>query len=74
MLQDELVWKDLDIEREANGVDRVIVRKFNATVKDKTLEVRFHWAGKGTTAVPKRGIYGPLISAISMVSRKLCDV
>ncbi|KAM3748469.1 hypothetical protein ACB098_05G111100 [Castanea mollissima] len=28
--------------------------------------IRFFWAGKGTTAAPTRGTYGPLISAISV--------
>nr|POE98996.1 putative leucine-rich repeat receptor-like serine/threonine-protein kinase [Quercus suber] len=30
--------------------------------------IRFHWAGKGTTAAPNKGIYGPLVSAISTES------
>ncbi|KAA8515036.1 hypothetical protein F0562_018175 [Nyssa sinensis] len=65
-IQDELVLKDFDIEHEAHGVDNPNIQKFSATVKNKTLEIRFHWAGKGTTAVPLRGTYGPLISAISV--------
>ncbi|KAE9454992.1 hypothetical protein C3L33_13106, partial [Rhododendron williamsianum] len=28
--------------------------------------IRFYWAGKGTTGLPVRGVYGPLISAISV--------
>ncbi|KAM4112055.1 hypothetical protein ACJW30_05G112100 [Castanea mollissima] len=35
---------------------------------NKILMIRFHWAGKGTTAAPKRGIYGPLVSAIFVES------
>ncbi|CAL5412411.1 unnamed protein product [Camellia sinensis] len=66
---DELVLKDFDIETVAQGVDKAVVLKFNNTVvKNKTMEIRFYWAGKGTRAVPDRGIYGPLISAISIES------
>ena len=60
--------KDFDIAQAANGVDKEVVRKFKTAVKNKTLEIRFRWAGKGTTAVPTRGTYGPLISAISVES------
>ncbi|OMO82775.1 hypothetical protein COLO4_22836 [Corchorus olitorius] len=61
--------KDFDIESKAKGVDKEYFHEFKAvTVRDKTLEIRFHWAGKGTTAAPKRGTYGPLISAISVKS------
>ncbi|XP_059668159.1 probable leucine-rich repeat receptor-like serine/threonine-protein kinase At3g14840 isoform X2 [Cornus florida] len=67
-IQNELVLKDFDIEREAQGVDKVFIKKLKTIVKDKTLEIRFHWAGKGTTAVPIRGTYGPLVSAISVES------
>ncbi|XP_024032705.1 probable LRR receptor-like serine/threonine-protein kinase At1g53440, partial [Morus notabilis] len=31
-----------------------------------TLEIHLYWAGKGTTAIPDRGVYGPLISAITV--------
>ncbi|CAH9137938.1 unnamed protein product [Cuscuta epithymum] len=62
------VLKDFDIKSKAQGVDIPIKLKFKATVTDKTLEIRFHYAGKGTTAVPVRGKYGSLVSAISVVS------
>ncbi|KAH1236871.1 putative LRR receptor-like serine/threonine-protein kinase RFK1 [Glycine max] len=32
------------------------------------LEIQFYWAGKGTTRIPVGGVYGPLISAFSIVS------
>ncbi|KAL6202045.1 hypothetical protein ACLB2K_025756 [Fragaria x ananassa] len=68
-IQEKLVLKDFDIEKEAQGVDKPVIREFTAVeVKKKTLEIRFHWSGKGTTASPKRGVYGPLISAISIKS------
>ena len=73
LLQDELRLKDYDIEHEAHGVDKAVKPKIKAVVMDKTLQVRFVYSGKGTTAVPVRGTYGPLISAISMESGKnLC--
>ena len=69
MLQENLVLKDFNIEREAGGVDKVVVKNFKKVeVKNKVLEIRFHWSGKGTTAAPKRGTYGPLISVISIES------
>ena len=58
--------KDFDIEHEARGVDKAVDREFNAVVRNKVLLIRFHWAGKGTAAAPKRGASGPLISAISV--------
>ncbi|KAI4333484.1 hypothetical protein L6164_018288 [Bauhinia variegata] len=42
-----------------------ITQTFTAEVTNKTLEIRFQWAGRGTTAIPFYSVYGPLISAIS---------
>ncbi|XP_019190172.1 PREDICTED: probable leucine-rich repeat receptor-like serine/threonine-protein kinase At3g14840 isoform X2 [Ipomoea nil] len=67
-IQGERKLKDFDIETEAQGVDKVLVKQFQAVVNNKTLEVRFEYAGKGTSAAPRKGIYGPLISAISVES------
>ncbi|KAL4586027.1 hypothetical protein LXL04_010657 [Taraxacum kok-saghyz] len=59
--------KDFDIKIAAGGVAKKVNRTFNGIpVTNTTLEVRFQYAGKGTVAVPIRGVYGPLISAISM--------
>ena len=60
--------KDFDIEKTAQGVDIEVVKIFKAVVTNKVLMIRFYWAGKGTTAAPTRGTYGPLISAISVKS------
>lgn len=68
LVQGEQKLKDFDIEKEANGVDKNVIQTFKATVINKTLEIRFHYAGKGSTAVPNRGTYGPMISAISVKS------
>lgn len=65
-IQGQLVWEDFNIEIEAGGVGKPVIKNFNATVTNGTLEIRFYWAGKGTNAIPNRGVYGPLISAISV--------
>ncbi|KAK2431594.1 Leucine-rich repeat transmembrane protein kinase [Trifolium repens] len=65
-IQGNLVLKDFDIERKAGGAEKPIEKKFNATVTQNTLKIQFYWAGKGTTGIPTRGVYGPLISAISV--------
>ena len=62
--------KDFDIENTAQGVDKAFVKEIKAVVMNKVLMIRFYWAGKGTTAAPTRGIYGPLVSAISVKSGK----
>ncbi|XP_059453465.1 probable leucine-rich repeat receptor-like serine/threonine-protein kinase At3g14840 [Corylus avellana] len=65
-IQEELVWKDFNIVKEAGGVGKEIIKKFTVAVTNNTLEIRFSWAGKGTTDIPVKGVYGPLISAISV--------
>jgi hypothetical protein len=66
LLQRRLVLKDFNIAKEAGGVGKAIIKKFTASVTSNTLEIRLHWAGKGTTAIPFGSVYGPLISAISV--------
>lgn len=58
--------KDFNIAEAAGGVGKPLVEKFTVSVTDGTIEIRLFWVGKGTNAVPVRGIYGPLISAISV--------
>ncbi|XP_075503140.1 putative leucine-rich repeat receptor-like serine/threonine-protein kinase At3g14840 [Primulina tabacum] len=65
-IQGKLVLKDFNIEDEAGGVNKPLTKNFTAVVTDNTLEIRFFWAGKGTIGIPDRGVYGPLISAISV--------
>ncbi|KAJ0648866.1 putative protein kinase RLK-Pelle-DLSV family [Helianthus annuus] len=65
-IQGRRVRRDFNIEDEAGGVGRPVVLPFNASVTDNILEIRFYWAGKGTTRFPKRGVYGPLVSAIGV--------
>ncbi|KAJ0082351.1 hypothetical protein Patl1_10339 [Pistacia atlantica] len=63
----QLKQKDFNIKEIANGTGKEIIRSFNTTVTDNILEIRLYWAGKGTTCIPVRGTYGPLISAISIM-------
>uniref|UniRef100_A0A0E0JXR4 non-specific serine/threonine protein kinase n=1 Tax=Oryza punctata TaxID=4537 RepID=A0A0E0JXR4_ORYPU len=65
-IQGTKVLKDFNIQDEAGGVHRVITKTFTTNITENTLEIHFYWAGKGTTGVPDRGVYGPLISAISV--------
>nr|XP_027126994.1 probable leucine-rich repeat receptor-like serine/threonine-protein kinase At3g14840 isoform X1 [Coffea arabica] len=65
-MQGKLIQKDFNIENAAGGVNKPVVLNFTAVVTDSTLEIRFYWAGKGTTDIPRKGVYGPLISGISV--------
>ncbi|XP_042021027.1 probable leucine-rich repeat receptor-like serine/threonine-protein kinase At3g14840 [Salvia splendens] len=65
-IQGKLVLKDFDIELEAGGVNKPLTKNFTAVVTDTTLDIHFYWAGKGTSGIPVRGVYGPLVSAISV--------
>ncbi|XP_076958601.1 putative LRR receptor-like serine/threonine-protein kinase At1g53420 [Bidens hawaiensis] len=56
---------DFDISGRAGGAMRPIVMTYPVNVTNG-LEIRLYWAGKGTTNIPGRGVYGPLISAISV--------
>ncbi|KAL4291627.1 hypothetical protein GQ457_14G007940 [Hibiscus cannabinus] len=59
--------RDFDISKDAGGVDRAIIKSFTADVTGNHLEIHLFWAGKGTCCTPKEGLYGPSISAISVV-------
>ncbi|KAF8409141.1 hypothetical protein HHK36_005214 [Tetracentron sinense] len=65
-IQGKLVLKDFNIEDEAGGPSKPIEKTFTAVVTSHTLKIHLYWAGKGTTGIPIRGVYGPLISAISV--------
>lgn len=65
-MQGKLEQKDFNIKDKAGGVNKEFVAEFSATVSNNTLEIRFYWAGKGTTIIPNKGVYGPLISAIAV--------
>ncbi|PPS02462.1 hypothetical protein GOBAR_AA18203 [Gossypium barbadense] len=72
-IQGKQELKDFNIEEEAGGAGIPKVKNFTVNVTDSTLEIRFQWAGKGTTSIPERSIYGPLISAISILDPKIDD-
>ncbi|KAI9186159.1 hypothetical protein LWI28_014274 [Acer negundo] len=65
-VQGKLVLKDFNIEDEAGGAAKAIIKNFTVAVTNNTLEIRLFWAGKGTVGIPFRGVYGPLVSAISV--------
>ncbi|XP_048438731.1 probable LRR receptor-like serine/threonine-protein kinase At1g56130 [Pyrus x bretschneideri] len=60
--------KDFDISKEAGGVNRAVVRKFNVSVSENYLEIHLFWAGKGTCCIPDRSDYRPLIAAVHAAS------
>ena len=66
MKQGKQVSSDFNIVEAANGTGKEIVKNFTALVNGSTLEILFKWSGKGTNAIPVRGVYGPLVSAISV--------
>ncbi|KAF5181935.1 Nodulation receptor kinase, partial [Thalictrum thalictroides] len=65
-IQGDRVLKDFNIAKEAGGISKGIVKEFKVNVAGSTLEIHLYWSGKGSTALPFRGVYGPLISAISV--------
>ncbi|KAK4255943.1 hypothetical protein QN277_008868 [Acacia crassicarpa] len=65
-IQGRKYLNEFNIMEEAGGVGKGIIKDFNVDVNDNSLEIHLYWAGKGTTAIPNRGVYGPLISAISI--------
>ncbi|XP_006661143.2 probable LRR receptor-like serine/threonine-protein kinase At1g07650 [Oryza brachyantha] len=66
-IQGRMVLENFDIEQSAGGAAKAVIKTFTTNVINHTLEIRFYWAGRGTTGIPKRGNYGPLISAISVL-------
>ncbi|KAM3748460.1 hypothetical protein ACB098_05G110500 [Castanea mollissima] len=74
-IQEKLVWKDFNIEDDASIAQKPVIKHAsNISVVNNVLEIRFYWAGKGTTRIPNSGVYGPLISAVSVVSdSKFCS-
>ncbi|XP_011016790.1 PREDICTED: probable LRR receptor-like serine/threonine-protein kinase At1g53430 [Populus euphratica] len=66
-IQGKVVEANFNIMEEAGGVGIGITKVFDGIiVNGSTLEIHLYWSGKGTTAVPDRGVYGPLISAITV--------
>ncbi|CAN1809209.1 Probable LRR receptor-like serine/threonine-protein kinase RFK1 [Linum perenne] len=57
-IQGKVVLKDFNVEDKAGGAQRpLVVPISNVNVTDNVLEIRFYYAGKGTTRIPDRGVY-----------------
>ncbi|XP_044985349.1 probable LRR receptor-like serine/threonine-protein kinase At1g07650 isoform X1 [Hordeum vulgare subsp. vulgare] len=65
-IQGRMVLEDFDIEQSAGGAGKPVIKAFKTYVTNHTLKIQFYWAGRGTTGIPDRGFYGPLVSAISV--------
>ncbi|RZC74186.1 hypothetical protein C5167_049669 [Papaver somniferum] len=65
-IQGRIFLKDFNIEEEAKGVGKSIVKEYDVDVTNSTLEIHLYWAGKGTTFISSDIVYGPLISAIAV--------
>ncbi|CAA7409808.1 unnamed protein product [Spirodela intermedia] len=73
MMQGVRVLRDFNIQAEANGSRRALVKEFTVNVSvDGIVDIHFFWAGRGTCCIPRQGTFGPLVSAIN-ISRHLED-
>ncbi|CAO2815292.1 unnamed protein product [Amaranthus hypochondriacus] len=68
-IQEKLYAKDFDIVKEANGTNKAFKLTFTNVSVTNYIEIRFYYGGKGSTQIPFKGYYGPLISAISVESQ-----
>lgn len=60
------VIEDLNIQKEAGGSKRGLIKRFEANVTNTIIDIHFFWAGKGTCCIPFQATYGPLVSAINV--------
>ncbi|VVA90320.1 unnamed protein product [Arabis nemorensis] len=65
-VQEKLMIKSFTIKEAAGGSGKPIVKTFLVNVTDHNLKISLRWAGKGTTSLPRAGVYGPMILAISV--------
>ncbi|XP_041022740.1 probable LRR receptor-like serine/threonine-protein kinase At1g56140 [Juglans microcarpa x Juglans regia] len=63
-IQGERVLQDFNIQKEAGGSKRALIRAFEVNVTNTIMDIHFFWAGKGTCCIPLQGTYGPLVSAV----------
>ncbi|CAM8886281.1 unnamed protein product [Rhodiola kirilowii] len=63
-IQGDRVLKDFNIQTEAGGSNRALVKSFEKNVTNTIMEIHLLWAGKGTCCIPLQSTYGPLVSAI----------
>ncbi|RZC54368.1 hypothetical protein C5167_013237 [Papaver somniferum] len=66
-IQGKRYLKNFNIEEEAKGVGKSIIKEYDVDVTSSTLEIHLYWAGKGTIFIPSDFAYGPLISAIAVI-------
>ncbi|KAK9056901.1 hypothetical protein SSX86_024265 [Deinandra increscens subsp. villosa] len=64
-IQDNPVAKDFNIVDKAGAAMKEYDISYMVKVK-ASIKIRLNWAGKGTTNIPFRGTYGPIISAITI--------
>ncbi|XP_062100683.1 probable LRR receptor-like serine/threonine-protein kinase At1g56130 isoform X2 [Humulus lupulus] len=64
-IQGDKVLEDFNIQKEAGGSKRALVKSFKVNVTNTVMDIHFFWAGKGTCCIPFQGTYGPLVSAIN---------
>ncbi|CAH2052681.1 unnamed protein product [Thlaspi arvense] len=63
-----------DIYVQVSGVGKPFTRQIDALqVNGSTVEIHLQWSGKGTNMLPIRGVYGPLISAITITQNFKVD-
>ncbi|XP_026455263.1 probable LRR receptor-like serine/threonine-protein kinase At1g53430 [Papaver somniferum] len=72
-IQGKRYLKDFNIEEEAKGVGKSIIKEYDVDVTTSTLEIHLYWAGKGTIFIPSDFAYGPLISAIAVTPNFVLD-
>ncbi|KAL8087885.1 hypothetical protein AgCh_037864 [Apium graveolens] len=72
-IQGKVVRKNFNIAEAAKGFGLPTTLESNVTVDDGTLVIHLYWAGKGTNAIPERGVFGPLISAITVTPNFYVD-
>ncbi|KAF8065678.1 hypothetical protein N665_1165s0007 [Sinapis alba] len=73
-VQGNLLERDFNIEERAGGVGKPYTMQIDRLqVNGSTLEVHLLWTGKGTNVLPERGVYGPLISAITITPNYKVD-
>ncbi|KAI3879792.1 hypothetical protein MKX03_000411, partial [Papaver bracteatum] len=73
-IQGKRYLKDFNIEEEAKGVGKSIIKEYNVDVTNSTLEIHLYWAGKGTNFIPSDFAYGPLISAIAVTPNFIVQI
>ncbi|KAG5397082.1 hypothetical protein IGI04_018896 [Brassica rapa subsp. trilocularis] len=73
-VQGNLLVKDFNIAERAGGVGKPFTLQIDRVqVNGSTLEIHLLWSGKGTNVLPQRGVYGPLISAITITPNYKVD-